>query len=120
MVGQEVSNPSDQTQVAQVFLTRLHDNMDLGSDVTADYGAILAGQLPSVNYDSPYNTRLHPGLPPTPISNVNAQELNAAAHPASTSWLYFVAGDDGKTYFSQTLQQQQANVAEYCHKLCSQ
>jgi UPF0755 protein len=120
MVGQEVSNPSDQTQVAQVFLTRFHANMDLGSDVTADYGAILAGQPPSVNYDSPYNTRLHPGLPPTPISNVNAQELNAAAHPANTSWLYFVAGDDGKTYFSQTLQQQQANVAEYCHKLCSQ
>jgi UPF0755 protein len=120
IVGQEVSNASDQAQVAQVFLTRLHMNMDLGSDVTAYYGAILAGQSPSVSYDSPYNTRLHPGLPPTPISNVNAQELNAAAHPAGTDWLYFVSGDDGKTYFSQTLQQQQANVAAYCHKLCSQ
>jgi UPF0755 protein len=120
MIGQEVPSASDQAQVAQVFLTRLHMNMDLGSDVTAYYGAILAGQPPSVNYDSPYNTRLHPGLPPTPISNVNTQELNAIAHPAATNWLYFVAGDDGKTYFSQTLQQQQANVATYCHKLCSQ
>jgi UPF0755 protein len=120
MVGQEVSNANDQAQVAQVFISRLHSNIDLGSDVSAYYGAILAGQSPSVNYDSPYNTRLHSGLPPTPISNVNAQSLNAAAHPANTSWLYFVSGDDGKTYFSQTLQQQQANVAQYCHKLCSQ
>ena len=120
MVGQEASNPSDQAQVAQVFLTRLHEGMDLGSDVTAFYGAILAGQPPSVNYDSPYNTRLHPGLPPTPISNVNAQNLYAAAHPANTAWLYFVAGDNGKVYFSQTLAQQQANVSQYCHQLCSQ
>ncbi len=120
IVGQEVSNPSDQAQVAQVFLTRLHSNMNLGSDVTAYYGAILAGQAPSVNYDSPYNTRLHPGLPPTPISNVNAQDLNAVAHPANTNWLYFVAGDNGKVYFSQTLDQQNANVAAYCHQLCAQ
>lgn len=120
IVGQEVPSASDEAQVAQVFLTRLHSSMDLGSDVTADYGAILAGQPPSVSYDSPYNTLLHAGLPPTPISNVNAQALNAAAHPANTSWLYFVSGDDGKTYFSQTLQQQQAYVAQYCHKLCSE
>jgi UPF0755 protein len=120
IVGQEVPGATDQAQVAQVFLSRLHQGMDLGSDVTADYGAILAGKLPSVSYDSPYNTLLHPGLPPTPISNVNAQSLNAVAHPASTTWLYFVSGDDGKTYFSQTLQQQQANVAQYCHKLCSE
>src|SRR6185437_15214148 len=59
IIGQEVSNPSDQTQAAQVFLSRLHQNADLGSDVTAFYGAILAGQSPSVSYDSPYNTRLH-------------------------------------------------------------
>ena len=120
IVGQEVSNPTDQAQVAQVFLSRLHSNMDLGSDVTAYYGAILAGQSPSVSYDSPYNTLLHSGLPPTPISNVNQAALNAVAHPATTNWLYFVSGDDGKTYFSQTLQEQQANVAQYCHKLCSQ
>jgi UPF0755 protein len=120
MVGQEASDASDQAQIAQVFLTRLHSNIDLGSDVTAYYGAILAGQPPSVSYDSPYNTRLHSGFPPTPISNVNAQALNAAAHPANTDWLYFVAGDNGKVYFSQTLAEQQANVTQYCHKLCSQ
>ena len=119
IVNQEVSKPSDQSQVAQVFLSRLKLNMPLDSDVTANYGAIEAGQAPSVSYDSPYNTLLHPGLPPTPISTISASSLLATTHPASTNWLYFVAGDDGITYFATTLEQQQANTAEYCHKLCA-
>lgn len=120
IIDQEVSRPQDQTQVAQVFLSRLQTNMMLGSDVTADYGAIAAGQSPSLTYDSPYNTLQHTGLPPTPISTVSADSLYAATHPAPTHWLYFVAGDNGTTYFSTTLQQQQANTTEYCHKLCDE
>jgi UPF0755 protein len=120
IVIQEVSKPTDQTQAAQVFLSRLKMNMNLGSDVTARYGAIVAGKAPSLTYDSPYNTLLHPGLPPTPISTVGSSALNAVTHPAATNWLYFVAGDDGTTYFSTTLQQQQANTQKYCHKLCSE
>ena len=120
IVGQEVSRPGDQTQAAQVFLSRLKANSTLGSDVTADYGSIEAGRAPSLSYDSPYNTLIHAGLPPTPISSINSSSLYAATHPAATSWLYFVAGDDGTTYFSTTLQQQQANTQKYCHKLCSQ
>lgn len=120
MVQQEVSKPADQAQAAQVFLKRLSLGMPLGSDVTAFYGAILAGQPPSVNYDSPYNTLIHTGLPPTPISNVTAEALQAAAHPASTDWLYFVTGDNGTTYFEQTAAQHQADVTAYCHTLCAQ
>jgi UPF0755 protein len=120
IVEQEVSKPSDQAQAAQVFLSRLKLNMPLGSDVTALYGAIVAGQTPSLTYNSPYNTLLHTGLPPTPISNVNAQALNAVAHPANTNWLYFVTGDNGTTYFEQTAQQHQADTNAYCHVLCSQ
>lgn len=120
IVLQEVSKPSDQAQVAQVFFSRLKTNMMLGSDVTAYYGAIEAGQPPSLTYNSPYNTLLHTGLPPTPISTINADALQAVTHPASTNWLYFVTGDNGVTYFSTTLQQQQANTATYCHKLCGE
>lgn len=120
IVEQEVSNASDRAQAAQVFLTRLRTGISLGSDVTAFYGALLAGQKPSVTYDSPYNTRLHTGLPPTPISNVSASSLAAVAHPAATNWLFFVSGDDGKTYFSQNLQQHEQQVQLYCHKLCHQ
>ncbi|MGH7195823.1 MAG: endolytic transglycosylase MltG [Candidatus Saccharimonadales bacterium] len=119
IVMQEVSKPGDQAQAAQVFLSRLKANIPLGSVVTARYGAIIAGQTPSVKYDSPYNTLLHKGLPPTPISNVNEAALQAAAHPAATHWLYFVSGDNGKTYFSKTLQQHKSNVANYCHKKCA-
>ena len=120
IVEQEVSKDSDRAQAAQVFLARLHNGTSLGSDVTAFYGAIQAGQPPSTTYDSPYNTLLHKGLPPSPISNVSASSLNAVAHPANTDWLYFVTGDNGNTYFSKTLAQHQAYTQQYCHKLCSE
>ncbi len=120
IVEKEVSRPEDRAQVAQVFYKRLSSGMVLGSDVTAFYGAIRAGQEPSVSYDSPYNTRLHLGLPPTPISNVTIGSLQAVANPASTDWLYFVSGDDGATHFAKTLAEHEANVANYCKKLCHQ
>ncbi|HUY85281.1 MAG TPA: endolytic transglycosylase MltG [Candidatus Dormibacteraeota bacterium] len=120
MVEQEVNKPADRPQVAQVFLTRFKNGSDLGSDVTANYGAIEAGQAPSLDFDSPYNTLKHSGLPPSPISTISASSLTAAAHPASTNWLYFVTGDDGTTYFSTNLQDHQALTAKYCHKLCGQ
>jgi UPF0755 protein len=119
IVTQEVSNQSDRAQAAQVFLKRLKIGMSLGSDVTALYGSRLAGQGDSLGYDTPYNTRIHTGLPPSPISNVDKGALQAVAHPASTDWLYFVAGDNGTTYFSTTLQQHEAYTQQYCHKLCA-
>ncbi len=120
IIEQEVSKRSDQTQVAQVFLSRLKSGASLGSDVTANYGAIEAGHAPNLSYDSPYNTLIHGGLPPTPISTVSANALAAATHPAATNWLYFVAGDNGTTYFSTNLQDHQAQTQQYCHKLCGQ
>ncbi len=115
---QEVSNPKDKPTVAQVFLLRRTQNMQLGSDVTAFYGAIKAGQEPSVFYDTPYNTRIHDGLPPGPISNVSKSSLEAIAKPATTDYVYFVAGDDGITYFSHTVKEHEALTAEHCKKLC--
>ncbi len=119
IVEQEVSNGSDRPKVAQVFLTRLQIGMQLGSDVTAFYGAIINGKTPSVLYDSPYNTRIHSGYPPGPISNVTQSSLEAVANPASTDYIYFVAGDDGVTYFSHTIDQHEALTAQHCKKLCN-
>jgi UPF0755 protein len=119
MVEQEVSNLDDKPKVAQVFLKRIRINMALGSDITAPYGAILDGQTPSLGYDSAYNTHKHLGLPPTPISNVSESSLQAVANPASTDWLFFVAGDDGITYFSKTVEEHEALAAQHCKKLCS-
>lgn len=120
MVEQEANNASDRQQVAQVFLSRLNQNMTLGSDVTAFYGATLAGHPKSTKYDSAYNTLLYKGLPPTPISNVSIQSLQAVAHPANTDWLYFVAGDDGTVHFSKTLEEHESLIQQYCQKLCAQ
>lgn len=119
IVEQEVANDADRAQAAQVFLKRLQVDMPLGSDVTAFYGALQAGQKPSTTYDSPYNTLLHKGLPPGPISNVSDSSLSAVAHPANTDWLYFVAGDDGTTHFSKTETEHEALTQQYCHKLCN-
>ncbi len=119
MVEKEVSKESDQAQAAQVFLKRMQQDITLGSDVTAYYGAIIAGQAPSVDYDSPYNTRIHKGLPQGPIANVTDNALQAVAHPAGTDWLFFVAGDDGITYFSKTLDEHEALTRQHCHTLCS-
>lgn len=119
VVEREVSNPEDRTQVAQVFLKRIRVGKRLESDVTAFYGAIKDGQAQSVNYPSAYNTYKIDGLPVGPISNVSENSMRAVAMPANTDWLYFVAGDDGKTYFSRTLAEHQALTAEYCKKLCA-
>ena len=118
VVEQEVSKPSDRPIVAQVFLKRLRSGMMLQSDVITKYGDIAAGQAFSLTFDTPYNVYLHAGLPPGPVSNVSEGSLQAVAHPANTDWLYFVSGDDGNTYFSNTLQDHEALVKQYCKKLC--
>jgi UPF0755 protein len=118
IVEKEAVTSTDRAQVAQVFLSRLRNGMTLGSDVTAFYGSKLAGAGNSVSYDTPYNTRLHLGLPPTPISNISAVSLDAVAHPSATNWLYFVAGDDGVVHFSKTLAEHERLTEEYCKKLC--
>ena len=118
IVEQEVSKQSERNQAAQVFILRQKKGMPLGSDVTAFFGSTLAGQAPSLSYDSPYNTLIHTGLPPGPISNVSDSSMQAVAHPADTDWLYFVAGDDGTTHFSHTLAEHQALTKQYCKKLC--
>ncbi len=118
MVEEEVVTTSEREQAAQVFIKRLKEGIRLGSDPTAFYGAYLNGATPSVTYDSAYNTRLHGGLPPTPISNVSVSSLKAVANPATTDWLYFVSGDDGTTYFSKTYEEHQKLTDQYCKKLC--
>jgi len=120
IIEQEVSKPADKTIVAQVFLSRLRQGLPLQSDVTVIYGALKDGKQPNLSYDSDYNTFTHIGLPPGPISNVNQSSLDAVAHPANTDFLYFVAGDDGTTYFAHTLAEHLQNVKDHCKKLCAQ
>lgn len=116
----DASTPShDQQQVAQVFLLRLAKDMPLGSDVTAYYGAIKAGQSPTVAVDTPYNTRIHAGLPPGPIATPSIGALMAAAHPAAGDYLFFLSGDDNMMYYARTDAEHQANIRGHCQTKCA-
>lgn len=118
IIEMEVSNSVDKPIVSQVFHSRLDLGMPLGSDVTFFYAAEVFGGRASPSLDNPYNTRLYGGLPPGPIANFGQASLEAAVEPSSTSYLYFVAGDDGNTYYSYTLAEHNQNVAEHCIELC--
>lgn len=109
----------DQKQVAQVFYKRLREGIPLGADATFVYAADLVGKKPSVDFDSPYNTRIHTGLPPGPISSPGIGALEAVASPAEGDFLFFVSGDDGITYFSRTEAEHIENTRRFCVRNCS-
>lgn len=119
IIQREVPTAADQKQVAQVFLKRLQMGMPLGSDITAYYGADKTGQPRSVAVDTPYNTRLHAGLPPGPVASPGLTALEAVASPAPGDYLYFLSGDDNVTYFARTLAEHQANIAAHCKIKCA-
>ena len=113
------SQESDMAQVAQIFFKRYKQKMPLGSDVTAYYGADLLGMPRAVSVDSPYNTRIHMGLPKGPISNPGIAALKAVASPAKGDYVYFLSGDDGRTYFAVTNEQHEKNIVDHCKVGCS-
>jgi UPF0755 protein len=120
IVNQESGDPNAQPTIAQVFLLRLKQGMLLQSNVTANYAADLAGVARNVAINSPYNTYLHQGLPPGPIGNVTASALKAVAHPSNTTYLFFIAGDNGAIHFSSTEAEHEQAIKQYCHNLCAQ
>jgi UPF0755 protein len=124
MVEREALIPGDRPKIAAVVYNRLRLGMPLGIDATIYYAVERQRGIPTytaeltetqLHIDSPYNTRIHTGLPPTPISNPGMASIDAAAHPARVSYLYYVAGADGcgEQVFSNTAAEFEANVAAY-------
>lgn len=117
LIEKETGSPGDRPLVSSVFNNRLKKGMLLQTDPTVVYGIkdfdgrILKSHLKT---DHPYNTYIRPGLPPTPICNPGAAALHAAAHPAESDYLYFVAkGNSGQSYFSKSLKEHNAAVQKY-------
>ena len=107
IVEKETGTAADRAQIAGVFINRLRKGMRLQTDPTVIYGlgASFDGNLRKADLqrDTPHNTYTRAGLPPTPICMPGLASLQAAAHPAKTDALYFVARGDGSSQFSATL-----------------
>jgi UPF0755 protein len=119
IVEKETAVAEERPLVASVYFNRLDKNMALGADPTVIYAALLAGRYrgtiyqSDLQFDSPYNTYKHPGLPPGPIANPGAASLQAAMHPAQSEFLYFVSDNNGRHRFSRNLEEHARNVAAY-------
>ncbi len=113
---QAESLPSDFTKVASVITNRLGMSMRLQIDASVMYGLEAAGRAPSntdLRSQTLYNTYLHAGLPPTPITAPGLAAVQAAVHPAHTPYLYYVTDTCGHTYYSVTEAQHEQQVQEY-------
>ncbi len=113
MIEEEAKLAEERTVIASVIYNRLELGMVLGIDATLLYDDPTPdGQLSfsDLEYDSPYNTRINEGLPPTPISSPGHASLEAALNPADTEFLYYVlCGEDGHHEFGTTLEQHEQN-----------
>jgi len=118
IIEKETGKPEERTRVAAVFINRLRNKMKLQSDPTIIYGLVGGKgslgrpiQKSEIEQPTPYNTYVIDGLPPGPIANPGRASLEAAANPARTKELYFVADGTGGHAFADTYEQHQKNVA---------
>jgi UPF0755 protein len=118
IIEKETGRPDERTRVASVFVNRLKQKMRLQSDPTIIYG-LVGGKATlgrpimrsEIEQPTPYNTYVIDGLPPAPIANPGRASLEAAAKPARTKELYFVADGSGGHVFAESYDQHQKNVA---------
>lgn len=117
IVEKETAVAAERPLIAGVFLSRINKRMRLQTDPTVIYGMgdSYDGNIrrSDLTTDTPYNTYTRAGLPPTPISMVGREAINAVMHPEETKALYFVAKGDGTHQFSETLEQHNAAVRKY-------
>lgn len=118
LIEKETGKADERPRVAAVFINRLKQKMKLQSDPTIIYGLVGGkGTLgrpilkSEIEQATPYNTYVINGLPPGPIANPGRASLEAAANPARTRELFFVADGNGGHLFAENLEQHMRNVA---------
>ena len=120
IIEKETGLAEERRQVASVFANRLNRGMRLQTDPTVIYG-ITKGQgtlgrglrQSELRKETPWNTYVIPGLPPTPIANPGMASLNAAVNPDETDYIFFVADGTGGHAFAATLAEHNRNVAAW-------
>lgn len=117
IVEKEASLAQEKRLIAGILVNRLKKRMMLQMDPTVIYALAnhYQGKLThqDLQMDSPYNSYRNRGLPPTPIAMVGKEAIDAAAHPMSSNYLYYVARGDGSHIFSETYEQQRQAIARY-------
>ncbi|UOA26855.1 endolytic transglycosylase MltG [Pseudosulfitobacter sp. DSM 107133] len=120
IIEKETGVPDERRQVASVFVNRLNQGMRLQTDPTVIYGitkgeGVLGRGLrqSELRKATPWNTYVIEGLPPTPIANPGRASLEAAARPADTDFVFFVADGSGGHAFAKTLEEHNRNVAKW-------
>ncbi len=117
IVEKETARADERTLIAGVFINRLRRGMKLQTDPTVIYGMgeRYRGniRLQDLRGDTPYNTYVRFGLPPTPIAMPSAEAIHAVLNPAETKALYFVSRGDGSHVFSETLSEHNKAVIKY-------
>jgi UPF0755 protein len=120
IIEKETGKSSDRGLVSAVFINRLSKGMLLQTDPTVIYGIgpSFDGNLRKADLrrDTPYNTYMRKGLPPSPIAMPSRDSILAAVNPAKTNALYFVAKGDGSSHFSETLAEHESAVNRYQRK----
>jgi UPF0755 protein len=123
IVEKETAVPEERPRVASVYYNRLALKMALDADPSVIYAELLSGTYQGslhhadMAVNSPYNTYRFAGLPPGPIGNPGRSALEAALHPESTNYLYFVSDGNGHHRFAHTIDEHNRNVVAYRHSL---
>src|ERR1022692_2288212 len=126
IVEKETAVPEERPRVASVYYNRLAQSMALDADPSVIYAELLTGTYhgslhhADMAVNSPYNTYRFPGLPPGPIGNPGRTALQAAMHPDSTRFLYFVSDGNGHHRFARSLEEHNRNVKAYRHAVSLQ
>jgi len=120
IIEKETGVPDERREVASVFINRLERGMRLQTDPTVIYGitegrGVLGRGIrqSELNRETPWNTYVNDGLPPTPIANPGRASIEAAVDPAGTDYVYFVADGSGGHAFAETLDEHNRNVARW-------
>ena len=123
IVEKETAVPEERPLVASVYYNRLAQKVALDADPSVIYAELLNGSYTGALHhadlavNSPYNTYRFPGLPPGPIGNPGKSALEAALHPETSEYLYFVADGNGHHRFARSLEEHNRNVVAYRHAL---
>lgn len=123
LVEREGRNNQDRPVIAGILLNRLHQNWPLQVDATLQY--ILGYQTQEKTWwkkeltdadkkiDSPYNTYLQSGLPPTPIANPGIEAIRAVIYPEKTEYMFYLHDTNGGAHYATTIEEHEKNIADY-------